>query len=449
MPFSWRRAHLTLVFPLLALACGDEDPRNPGGAGGTGATAPTTSSTGGSGGAGGGPGNRIISSSPETLRESEGSVAATPGGVVVAAWMAYTSVKTTLGYAFSPNGGATFGPVALLEGPDGRNVAKSTLAVDAAGNFYVSFLAFAIAADSTPIHMGVFVAKAPAGETAFGAPVLVSDPAATDAELPFTPWITITSAGTLVVTYTVISDQSLNVDVVAAWSADGVTWQRSLMASGDTRRDRPQPCAARGGSRLYAAWRASDVTSRVELVHSDDEGATWSAPVVVNEASAIPTNDNPSCVAAGNDVWVSYASDLVKSGQPIDTHPGTAVYVVHSGDGATFDDRLAAHDPAAGPLYLHPQLAREDGGALDLVYYAGASDPDAAGTYRRARRPATGGAFGASVPLESPLTFLGALDDERWLGGYPGVAWSAGRLYTAYATNRSGPTHVAFAALAP
>lgn len=452
MPSSLRRAHLTLVFPVvLALACGSEAPKDTSGASATGSTSTTMSSTGGSGGAGGtsgGPKSPIISSSSETIHETESSVAATPDGVVAAAWMAYTSAKTTLGYAFSTDGGATFGPVALLEGPDGRRVNKSTITVDAAGNFYVSFLAFAIAADNTSSQMGIFIAKAPAGATSFGAPILVSDPAAADTDVPSTPWITITSAGTLVVTYAVFFNQPNHVNVVAARSTDGVNWQRSLMAYGNTFRKQPQPCAAAGGSRLYATWLASEGTSSVELVRSDDEGATWSTPVVVNQPSEIPTNDNPSCVAAGNDVWVSYASDVVKSGQS-DTHPGTAVYLVHSGDGTTFDDRLAAHDPAVGPLYLHPQIAREDGGAIDLVYYAGASDPDAAGTYRRARRPATGGAFGASVTLESPLTFLGALDDNRWLGNCTGIAWSAGHLYTTYTTNPSGTSHVAFAALTP
>jgi hypothetical protein len=53
--------------------------------------------------------------------------------------------------------------------------------------------------------------------------------------------------------------------------------------------------------------------------------------------------------------------------------------------------------------------------------------------------------FGPSVAVESPLTFLQARGDQRWLGDYTGLYWFKGQLYMTYVVNTSGVSHVAFA----
>ena len=102
-------------------------------------------------------------------------------------------------------------------------------------------------------------------------------------------------------------------------------------------------------------------------------------------------------------------------------------------------------DTAAAPFFLLPALAREESGALDVVYYAGQMDDDDQGSYRRARMVDPAAGFAPSVVVEKPVTYLQARDDPRWLGDYTGLALRGGRLYTSYVVNTDGTAHIAFA----
>ena len=48
-------------------------------------------------------------------------------------------------------------------------------------------------------------------------------------------------------------------------------------------------------------------------------------------------------------------------------------------------DRFDGHDAGAATYFMHPYIVREQNGALDLVYYAGNSEGDAMGSFRRSR----------------------------------------------------------------
>src|SRR5581483_11825730 len=111
-----------------------------------------------------------------------------------------------------------------------------------------------------------------------------------------------------------------------------------------------------------------------------------------------------------------------------------AVRLAHSGDGGlTFDSRVDAQDSSAAKFFMLPSIVREDAGAIDIAYYAGNKDLDAAGSLRVARSTDAGKTFSSSVPLASPITFSTNRGDALWLGDYFGLVVSNGKLYSAYA----------------
>ncbi len=123
-----------------------------------------------------------------------------------------------------------------------------------------------------------------------------------------------------------------------------------------------------------------------------------------------------------------------------------AVVLARSTDGgATVAARASVGDAAAAPYFMHPQIAGEAGGALDL------------GLLRRRlrRRPErelppeprrrSGGPFAPSVAVSAPVAFLSARADPRWVGDYPGVFALGSALYMGYVVNAGGEAHVAFA----
>jgi hypothetical protein len=148
-------------------------------------------------------------------------------------------------------------------------------------------------------------------------------------------------------------------------------------------------------------------------------------------------------VVNGNEVWVLY-------GRTHDT-PSTsgfgnlyAIRVAHSSDGGqSVDARYDALDPTL-TLALHPRFTRDAAGGLDVVYYTGTSEGDAAGSVRASRSIDGGASFGPSVVLHEPVTFTQSRTVQRWIGEYFGVTSLADNLYAAVIDNSGSESHVAF-----
>jgi hypothetical protein len=409
-------------------------------------TTTTTSTT--STGTGGAPvTNPVISQSPGWFLQAETSVASAPNGFVAAAWIDVNQQNfSAIGYAISTDDGQSFAPIGHVKTPKGGVASDPVLAVDAAGNFWLTWVGYKIQGQN-PTDMHIYVAKAPAGSTTFNDPIEASDP--NDTALYDKPWITVTNGGEILVTWE--RDQMPQTfGLVAARSIDGTTFTQTIFQNdptGQTFRNLAFPCAPRTGGRVWVTYLAyTNSGIDVRLAYSDDGGASWSPETIVNLPSEMVAFDDPTCVAEGNEVWVSYGltQDM------IDPEAGSsdklyAIRVAHSGDGGlTIDSRIDAQDSNAAKFFMHPQLAREEGGGLDLVYYAGNFDEDPNGSYRRSRAASFGGGFAPSVPVEYPLTYLQARGDPRWLGDYTGIFVRAGKLYTTYTVNTSGISSVAF-----
>ena len=411
------------------------------------------STGGGSGGAGGGiagTDHPVISTSPLSFLQAETSVARSPDGFVAVAWIDITKLGSSrIGYTISTDDGASFPAPRFLFSPDGRLASDPAIAVDAAGHFFVTWLGYLLDEHGAFSDMHIYVARASAGSTSFEAPIEVSDPALSN-QLHDKPWITRTGDGGLVITYALATGAQSK--LIAAVSKDGVSFTRSVILQGTTTFwNLAYPCAPKEGSRLwvtYLAFLPAEQRS-VGLTFSDDGGLSW-LPLLQNTTVNLPGEhvafDDPSCVADGDDVWISYGltKDLEGEGAE-ESEKSFAVRLAHSGDGGvSIDTRIDAHDPAAGAFFLHPQITREESGAIDLVYYAGDVDKDPNGAYRwsRAESPLQG--FGPSEVIESPVVFSQDRDAPPWLGDYTGIVWANHQLYTSYVVNTTGKAQVAF-----
>ena len=372
-----------------------------------------------------------ISRSAFSLIEAE-TYLAVSGSVVVAAWIGVSGIGgvSSIGYRFSRDGGKSWEPVQKIEAPGGRFSSDPVVAADGTGNVYLAWVGFQIAAGNEPVDMQIYVAKAAAGSSTFAPPAVVSDPSST-AELD-KPWIAVTGKGTIVVTYASVDMAQSTETIVAARSTDGSAFTRVDLATGSGHRNLAMPCVA--ADALYVVYLGEE---GLVLRRSDDDGASFPSTHATTVAKGSQlTFDDPACVAAGDLVWVQWEETTGT------TTAATVVKVAASSDrGGVFGEASLASDQ---PLAYHAQLAREPGGALDLVYYAGRSDPDPAGSYRRTRS-LDGKAWSPSVAVVEGLTFLTDRQTALWLGDYPGVVATSGALFTAFTENRSGQSHVAFA----
>lgn len=381
---------------------------------------------------------------------AETSVIAGPNGVVAVAWIDVDQQGgSNIGYTFSTNDGATFAPPSLIFSPDNRVSSDPVLAIDPAGNIYVTWVGFKASFNGTPSSMRIYVSIAPAGSTVFGAPIQVS-PLMDNEALYDKPWITVTNKGTVVVTYQ--RDAMPNeFGIVATRSSDGgKTWQQSFVVddpSGSLFRNLAFPCAPKTGDHLWVTYLAYDgFAMKTKLARSDDGGATWQPEITVSQPNEKVAFDDPNCIAEGEQVWVSYGL----SKDPLDQMAGAtqklnSIQLAYSSDGGqSITWHMEVADTAASPFFMHPQMALEDGLVADFVYYAGAMDEDPNGSFRRSR-VSLGVGIGPSSVVEQPITYLQARSDLRWVGDYVGIHWRAGQLYTSYVANASGAAQIAFA----
>jgi hypothetical protein len=425
-----------LVSGALSAAGGCEEDASPVGlaAGGSGA-----------GGGGGGPASGILSRSPFSASETDPRLVAAPDGkTLLIAWTGRRDDGPShVGYVWSKDGGASWSSPERIQTEDRVYLAPDAVAGNT-GVFRVAFLAHA----RNGRGASILVATAD-GATAFGAPVPVTDETAVG--FYGRPRIDLTNSGRMLVAYTELAGGAHR--LVVATSVGGVRWERNVL-DGTQGVEHPFPCAATSTprGRSYLAVRRGE---QVLLGRSLDSGTSWD--FIGASADGEEAGGPPSCVAAGEHVWVSYG---------LESSNGLgALRVAHSGDkGESIDARSTVHDPSLGPSFAVHQLAREPRTDTHLVYYEGAGPGDEAASVRRVRLPLAellgaggaggfGGAGGGGAPpaglpsvaVHEPVTLQLRTDSARFIGESVGVAFAAGALHVAYVDNDDGAAHVAYA----
>lgn len=421
-----------------------------GGAAGTdgGAGASGAAGTAGSGGSDAGSGlpTQGISQSSLSAVETETNVAVAGNGYVAVTWIGIQLTQHSFsGYAISTNDGQSWTQPQKLEAPGGRTSSDPVVAAAPDSSFYLAWIAFQRDAQGNPYDMRVYVSKAAAGDTTFGAPQDIAGAIASDAIDK--PWVTVAPDGTVYVTWLDTGSQSKNLAPrmrVAVSEDQGQTWNIYPIDSGQGGfRNLIYPCVDDVTGRVYTTYHPG---GGIGLRWSDDKGKTWPGATAVadpNDPQAM--FDDPTCAAHNGEVWVSYGVGTDPFSET-DNARSDHIRVAHSSDGGqSIDARYFAEDATAGTKFLHPQLAREASGALDLLYYAGSDqNPDPAGTVRLAQSTDGGKTWSQSLVVKSPITFLTTRGDQRWLGDYIGLTAHGGKTYGSFANNTSGTSHIEF-----
>jgi hypothetical protein len=285
------------------------------------------------------------------------------------------------------------------------------------------------------------VAKAGPGATKFDPPVTAVQPS-TIGDTYDKPWIAISQKGTVMISFS-RSDSMTYSNVVVVTSPDGAKW-KEVKLPGYTTRALPTVCASRTSPRVYAAWIEADMTTeKIAAQWSDDEGVTWSKQVTVSGTDKVGY-DPGSCVADGNDVWFTYLVGAAATGTT-DFPQMKQVRVAHSTDGGTkYLPAVDAHDPVSAKLFLHPTVALEGDGTLDVFYYGGLKSADTNAAFYSSRSKDQGVTFGEYAVEHSPLNLDLSRQDTQWLGDYAGVARREGRMHFAYVDNTGSLAHVSY-----
>jgi hypothetical protein len=377
----------------------------------------------------------------KTAIEAETHLAVSKDGTLCAAWIAIgNNGSSDIGYVFSHDGGATWTTPAAVGDASGRESSDPVVATDAQGNFYATWIAFQRDMQGNASDFVLYVAKAPVGQDKFSTPVAVDTFVSGDK-----PWITVTAADTILVTYMTDSGAAGGASVLNAQRSvnGGAAWTKSTIFTGTPggQANFVIPCAPKTGTRVWATHLTVEGGSSFgqRLHWSDDDGATW--PAANTKLFATNSSVQPaSCAAKGSDVWVAYGQwtkQPATQDAPVDEY-----HVMHTTNGTTLDDAVAS-DAATLQQVLGAIVVEDATGELALTYYAGDSD-GSKGNVRSVRSKDAGKTWGKSTVVSAPLTFTADRASPQWLGDYLGTVLRGGALYMAYGENSGQLTHVAF-----
>jgi hypothetical protein len=370
---------------------------------------------------------KFISQPAGTLHEHEPMIAAN-GSTVVGAWIGYYSNITTNGYAISHDDGMTWARPQQIDSPGARGSGDPVISADAAGNFYLTWIGFLRDSQGNATDIHVYSSTMPAGSTAFGTPVEVTD--VTTAGHVDKNWVTVLGDGTVLVTWA-----DLNPAAYGLWSAvstdQGATFTRHRIFSGSYR-NLLFPCAdpASASSPVYAV--ASSGSGGVFIYKSVDDGTTWGAAGANLVSGGTVFQDSTCAVAAPNDVWVLYPFGAMPT-QPGFTTPADSVRLAHSTDGAaTWATKITISDTNSPDSYLLPQMARSASGHLHAVWYQG--PVNGAATFTHAVSTDDGATW-MRTAVRMSGTFITDRASPSWLGDYIGIFAAGTGIYVDYGDN--------------
>jgi hypothetical protein len=375
--------------------------------------------------------------SPATGGQIQPALAAAADGSVAVAWMSAPGEPAVVGVRVSNDGGATWSGVQTVRSPGDRTASEPALAADAGGSFYLAWIGSGPDGPGGIADSHLYVARAHGRGGPFGPPVEVSTQMQRGARLK-RPSLAAAAEGAMVATWGFAS--SVGDGIGVARSVDGLAWTEDVVIERiGLRATFPFTCSAAHGNRLWVTYLDTEAGVRVRA--SDDGGATWSpsrgATVSTHDERLHIAPDMPVCAGDMQDVTVAYG--LVHDAASV---ASSSIVIAASSDGGrTFDARRSL---VAGAIpLLHPQLAREDDGTLDLAFYAGGAAPGA-GALRWVRLEKDRAPLTLGKAARANFRFEPAADKSGWPGESFGWGWEAGNLYAASVDNSESSPHVAF-----
>ena len=437
------------VLPLITWACGSAQSREP---------APDAR---GCGDWPSRPGEMFVSLDGASKFEAEPFFVARPGDVAIA-WEAYgCDGLTRVGYTRRDQA-AGFDKPRYLESPNGQMASNVTLARDGAGSLFAAWASWTPGPDPAQPQVQVSniriqFARWPAGAGGFEEPIELSEPI-TDS-LYDKPWMIVTADDAIVVSYSDLRRGG----ILAVSSVDGgASFQRAVVDRAMANLSASCPDGRPGGAFVtYVANRS------IRLTHTSDGGVTWSAPVAaaVWDPSGNVAFQDPTCVANGDEVWLSYGR--THDGYDVPVSRLLSVHVAHMTLGASMPDSdVVALNGSGGAMtifdgggpapdggiadgitpgfLLFPQLARRTDGVLGLAAYRAAGEDEGAADLVYVVSSDGGRSFANAITLATGLTPTLQRHVPNWLGDYFGWGPTGAGLGAAFIDNASGFSHIVF-----
>jgi hypothetical protein len=427
------------------------------GAGGAGGVAGTGGvgggGTGGAAGTGGTGGSTtpgpFTSQGDGTVREAECHVASDGARNLAAAWIGVrTDSTSTNGYAISRDNGDTWSPPRHVEAPDGRVSSDPVLAIDGQGTTYLTFVGFRRQQSGIfPISdMHVYVSKLDPATGVFGAPIPASDDGQPrDGVVLDKPWITTDADDNVLVTYLEASTQHIGL-MIARSTDHAQTFSQTTVTPGMTFNNLAYPCVDRShrGGPIFIVFAGRDLMglagASLGFAKSLSGGTSWTMGAARAPGGAV--YQDPSCAVHGDTFYMLYAQGADQGGSMTQTPLADSIALVRSTDGgASFGTPVTVSAGGTSDKYLLAQLAVAPTGRVEVVYYQGQVGQPA----QLVRAWTSNFATWTRATLAMP----GSLTNDRaaagWFGDYIGLAAPGGFVYTTYADNSSGRSHIQFA----
>ena len=403
------------------------------------------------------PGELFVSLDGASKFEVEPFFVARQGDIAIAWEASGCDDLTRVGYTRRDSAGA-FDKPRYLASPNGQMASNVTLARDGAGSLFVAWASWTPGPDPAQPHVQasdihIQFARWPASANGFETPVELSEPI-TDS-LYDKPWMIVTADDVIVISYSDLRRGG----ILSVTSTDGGTsFHRAVVDPTMANLSATCPDGRPGGAFVtYFATRS------IRVAHTADGGITWSPPVAtaVLDASGAVASQDPTCVANGDEVWISYGR--THDGYDVPVARLSAVHVAHMSLGAPTPDRdVTALDGAdsgraifdAGGaqgdggitqgFLLFPQLALRSDGTLGLAAYRAAGEGIGAAALVSVASADRGLSFGNATTFAMGLTPSLQRHVPDWLGDYFGWGPTAAGLGAAFVDNASGFSHIVF-----
>ncbi len=215
----------------------------------------------------------------------------------------------------------------------------------------------------------------------------------------------------------------------AASAEDGITWvEHSLpktgLAGGTVQRATPCTSADGAAPARFAVVHAG--SAGVGLFATEDEGLTWSAVEGFPEQTS-----EPRCVLSGDQLYIA-------------GNDGNAIYLRAGAPGASSSWLLDKNTFQYGYVFRDLGIAVDSGGRIHLGFYTHANDVYPAEGYRTLRLGASPGSPFTFTFIRQPLDVQADVFGPAAIGEYTGLATGGKHVYSSYADNSSGTSHIAF-----
>jgi hypothetical protein len=375
----------------------------------------------------------------DTETDAEPDIATDGAGNWVATWQSEENLGGTAGtdwdifVATSSDNGATWSAPALVNtngNSDSGNDLFPVVASDGAGNWVAAWFSSENLGGTAGTDPDIFVATSSDNGATWSAPALVNTNGTSDSGGDINPVVASDGAGNWVAAW--YSDENLggtagtDPDIFAASSTDnGATWSAPALlntnGTSDSGDDYETDIASDGAGTWVAAWRseenlggAAGADPDIFAASSTDNGATWSAPVLLNTNGNSDSGDDffPVVASEGAGTWVA------------------AWFSTENLDGMAGTDRdcFVASSTDNGATWSAPALLNTNGASDSEVDDYVDIATDGAGNWVAAWRSGEnlGGAAGTDLDI-----FAASSTDN-------GATWSAPALLNTNGTSDSG-----------